>query len=160
MTEASTADWSLDVAMAPDGAAGRIAANINKRGKRAFGVLKTTNEYVGVVRANEFELWERQQRAVHARGRVVPRHRGSRVEVSLVIPRRTRFLVGLFFALYLLVSLGIATQPPDPGVSAGEVVVSIVGAGVLVALFAAGARSQRADLRKFFERVFEDVAKI
>ena len=117
MTEAIRADWSLDLAMAPDGAAGRIAANINKRGKRAFGVLKTTNEYVGVVRANEFELWERQQRAVHARGRVVPRHRGSRVEVSLVIPRRTRFLVGLFFALYLLVSLGIATQPPDPGVA-------------------------------------------
>jgi hypothetical protein len=155
-----TEDWSLDLAMAPDGAAGRIASNINRRSKRAFGVLKTTNEYVGVVRANEFELWERQQRAVHARGRVVPRHRGSRVEVSLLIPRRTRFLIGVFFALYLLVSLGIATQPPDPSVSAGETLVALAGAGVLVALFTAGARSQRADLRKFFERVFEDVAKL
>jgi hypothetical protein len=155
-----TEDWSLDLAIAPDGAIGRIGASINKRGKRAFGVLKTANEYVGVVRANEFELWERQQRAVHARGRVVARHRGSRVEVNLVVPRRTRFLLGLFFALYLLVSLGIATQPPDPGISVGEVVVSIVGAGVLVALFAAGARSQRSDLRRFFERVFEDVARI
>ena len=153
-------DLALDLAIAPDGAIGRIGASINKRGKRAFGVLKTANEYVGVVRANEFELWERQQRAVHARGRVVARHRGSRVEVNLVIPRRTRFLVGLFFALYLLVSLGIATQPPDPSISAGEVLVSIVGAGVLVALFAAGARSQRADLRKFFDRVFDDVAKV
>jgi hypothetical protein len=155
-----TDDWSLDLAIAPDGAAGRIAANINKRSKRAFGVLKTTNEYVGIVHAREFELWERQQRAVHARGRVVPRHRGSRVEVSLVIPRRTRFLVGLFFALYLLVSLGIATRPPDPSISAGEVLIAVAGAGVLVALFTAGARRQRADLRKFFERVFEDVARI
>ncbi|OLC56718.1 MAG: hypothetical protein AUH85_05375 [Chloroflexi bacterium 13_1_40CM_4_68_4] len=153
-------DLALDLAIAPDGAIGRIGASINKRGKRAFGVLKTANEYVGVVRANEFELWERQQRAVHARGRVVARHRGSRVEVNLVIPRRTRFLLGLFFALYLLVSLGIATQPPDPSVSAGEVLVSIAGAGVLAALFTAGARSQRADLRTFFERVFDGVARL
>ena len=153
-------DWSLDLAIAPDGAAGRIAANINKRGKRAFGVLKIANEYIGVVVAHEFEVWERQQRAVHARGRVVPRDRGSRVEVSLVVPRRTRFLIGLFFVLYVLVSLGIATQPPDPGISAGEAVVAIGGAGVLAALFFAGARRQRQDLRAFFDRIFEDVARI
>ena len=153
-------DWSLDLAIAPDGAAGRIAANINKRGKRAFGVLKIANEYIGVVVAHEFEVWERQQRAVHARGRVVPRHRGSRVEVSLVVPRRTRFLIGLFFVLYVLVSLGIATQPPDPGISPGEAAVAIGGAGVLAALFLAGARRQRQDLRAFFDRIFEDVARI
>ena len=160
MTDPSGADWSLDLAIAPDGAAGRIAANINKRGKRAFGVLKTANEYVGVVVEREFELWERQQRAIHARGRVIPRHRGSRVEVSMVVPRRTRILIGLFFALYAVASFGIATQSPDPSISAGEVLVSLAGAGVLVALFYVGARSQRADLQKFFERVFEDVARI
>jgi hypothetical protein len=153
-------DWSLDLAMAPDGAAGRIAANINRRGKRAFGVLKTANEYVGVVRANEFEVWERQKRAIHARGRVVPRHRGSRVEVTFMIPRRTRVLMGLFFVLYAVVALGIATQPPDPSVSAGEVLVAIAGAVVLIGLFGVGARSQRADLRSLIERIFEDVAKI
>jgi hypothetical protein len=153
-------DLTLDLAIAPDGAIDRISASINKRGRRAFGVLKTANEYVGVVREHEFELWERQQRAVHARGRVVPRHRGCRLEVSLIVPRRTRFLVGLFFALYALASVGIATQPPDPTITAGEVLVSLLGAVVLVALFAAGARSQRADLQRFFERVFEDVARI
>jgi hypothetical protein len=153
-------DWSLDLAMAPDGAAGRIAANINRRGKRAFGVLKTDNEYVGVVRANEFEVWEKQKRAIHARGRVVPRHRGSRVEVTFMIPRRTRVLMGLFFVLYAVVALGIATQPPDPSVSAGEVLVAIAGAVVLIGLFGVSARSQRADLRSLIERIFEDVAKI
>ena len=153
-------DWSLDLAMAPEGAAGRIAANINKRGKRAFGVLKTANEYVGVVRANEFEIWEKQKRAVHARGRVVPRHRGSRVEVRFMVTRLTRVLLVPFFALYALAALGIATQPPDPSVSAGEVAVAVAGAALLAALFTASARSQRADLRSFLERVFEDVAKI
>ena len=109
----------------------------NGGGLRAvdFGVLKTTNEYVGVVRANEFELWERQQRAVHARGRVVPRHRGSRVEVSLVIPRRTRFLVGLFFALAMsVVGLYVGDQGPFAGpydalvgACAGAGLIAIVG---------------------------------
>ncbi len=155
-----SSDWSLDLAIAPEGATARISANINKRGKRAFGVLKTANEYVGVVADREFEVWERQKRAVHARGRVVARSRGSRVDVRFTVPRRTRFLIGLFFVLYALVSLGIATQPPDPSVSAGEVLVSIVGAGVLVALFITGARSQRADLEGFFNRIFEGVARL
>ncbi len=144
-----SSDWSLDLAIAPEGATARISANINKRGKRAFGVLKTANEYVGVVADREFEVWERQKRAVHARGRVVARSRGSRVDVRFTVPRRTRFLIGLF-----------STQPPDPSVSAGEVLVSIVGAGVLVALFITGARSQRADLEGFFNRIFEGVARL
>jgi hypothetical protein len=150
----------LDLAIAPDGAVGRISTNINRRSKRAFGVLKTANEFVGVVVEREFEVWEKQKRAIHARGRVVPRDRGSRVEVTLAVPRRTQFLIGIFFVLYVLVSLGIATQPPDPSVSVGELIVSIAGAGALIALFIASARSQQADLRAFFERVFGDVARI
>jgi len=152
--------WSLDVAIAPDAAVSRISANINRRGKRAFGVLKTANEYIGVVAERDFEIWERQKRAIHARGRVIARSRGSRIEVAFVVPTWTRLLVGLFFFLYALVTVGIATQPPDPGVSVGELVIAVVGVAVLVTLFVIGARIQRADLEGFLERIFEDVAKI
>jgi hypothetical protein len=150
----------LDLAIAPEGATARIGANINKRGKRAFGVLKTENEYVGILTEREFEVWERQKRAVHAHGRVRARSRGSRVEVDFVIPFRIRILLGLFFVLYVLAALGIATQPPDPGVSLGEVLVGVAGLLVLCALFLWGARSQRADLEGFFERVFDGVARL
>jgi hypothetical protein len=152
--------WSLDLAIAPDGAIGRISANINKRGKRAFGVLKTANEYVGVVAEREFEVWERQKRAVHARGRVVARSRGSRLEVTFIVPLRTRVFLGLFFVLYVLAALGIATQPPEPGVSAGEALVAIAGAAVLATLFVTGARSQRADLEGFFDSAFAGVERL
>jgi hypothetical protein len=152
--------WSLDLAIAPEGAIGRISAHINRRGKRAFGVLKTANEYVGVVADHDFVIWERQKRAVRARGRVVARNRGTRLEVRFIVPLRTRALIGIFFVLYALVSLGIATQPPETSVSGGEALVALAGAGALVGLFVAGARSQRADLRAFLERVFEGVARL
>ena len=160
MSPAKDQVWSLDLAIAPEGARQRIAANINKRGKRAFGVLKTANEYVGVVADHEFEIWERQKRAVHARGRVVARHRGTRLEVSFVVPGRTRFLLGLFFVLYVLAALGIAMQPPEPSVTAGEIVVAVAGAVVLAVIFRLGARSQRGDLRALLERSFADVPRI
>lgn len=153
-------DWSLDLAIAPEGALARVSAAINRRGKRAFGVLKTANEYVGVVAEREFEIWERQTRAVHAHGWVTARQRGSRLDVSFVIPLRTRVLLGIFFALYLLVALGIATQPPEPNVSPAELLIAVVGAAVLVALFVAGARIQRAALKAFLERVFDGVGRI
>jgi hypothetical protein len=159
-TPSTNEAWSLEVAIAPEGALGRIAANINRRGKRAFGVLKTGNEFVGAVVASEFEIWERQTRAVHALGRVTSRHRGSRVEVRFVVPLRTRVLLGLFFVLYVLVALGIATQPPEPSVSPAELITAVAGAAVLVALFIASARSQRTELRAFLERLFDGVARL
>jgi hypothetical protein len=152
--------WSCDLAIAPQGALDRIAAGINRRGRRAFGVLKTTNEYVGFIGQDEFEIWERQKRAIHARGRVAPKTRGTRLEVEFVAPLRTRVLIALFFAMYAVVSIGIATQPPDPEVSLFELVVAAAGGVALVALFIAGARSQRADLRAFLERTFADVRRI
>jgi len=155
-----SSDWSLDLAIAPEGATARISAAINKRGKRAFGVLKTTNEFVGIVTDSEFEVWEKQKRAVHAHGQVRARSRGSRLDVRFIVPTWTRILLGIFFVLYLLVSLGIATQPPDPSVSLGELIVALVGVMVIAALFVASARSQRADLEAFLERVFDGVARL
>jgi len=155
-----TSTWSCDLAIAPHGALDRIAARINRRGRRAFGVLKTSNEYVGIVGAEDFEIWERQKRAIHARGRVAAQQRGTRLEVEFVAPLRTRVMIALFFILYALASVGIATQPPDPAVSLGELGVSAAGALALGALFIAGARSQRADLRGFLETTFDDVRRV
>ena len=150
----------LDLEIAPEGALGRISAGVNQRGKRAFGVLKTANEYVGVIAGQEFEIWERQKRAVHARGRVAARARGTRVEVTFMVPTRTRALVVIFFLLYALAAFGIANQPQDPSVSPMELLIAVAGAAVLAALFVAGARSQRADLRRFLEHMFEGVGRL
>src|SRR5437879_6321662 len=152
-----TPNWSCEVAIAPQGALDRVAARINRRGKRAFGVLKTENEYVGSIGDREFEIWERQKRAIHARVRVVPVQRGSRLEVEFIAPLRTRVLIVAIFVLYALAALGIASGPPDPAITGTELVIAAAGAAALVVLFMVGARSQRADLRGFLERIFADV---
>jgi hypothetical protein len=153
-------DWSADLAIAPDGALQRISAAINRPKKRAFGVFKTENEYVGFVHDNTFEIWERQGRAIHGQGVVRGRSGGSRVEVQLMIPRWTRVLVGVFFALYVLVAAGIATQPPRTEISVDEIAVTLAGAALLAGIFAAGAAQQRAGLRRFLERTFEELPRI
>ena len=153
-------EWSLDLAIAPDGAVQRIGAAINRPKKRAFGVLKTGNEYVGFIRDDTFEIWERQGRAIHGRGTVRGRRGGSRVEMRLPLRRLTKVLVVLFFALYALVAAGIATQPPRPEVSVEEVVITAAGAVLLAAIFATGAARQRADLQRFLERTFSDVPRL
>lgn len=153
-------DWSLELAIAPDGAIQRIAAAINLPKKRAFGIFKTNDEYIGFVREDMFEIWERQGRAIHAFGHVRGRRGGSRIEVGLRLPERTKVLIAVFFALYVVVSAGIATQPPALDVSLEDVAIALVGAAVLVAIFAASAAQQRAHLRGFLERVFADVKRI
>jgi len=153
-------DWSLDLAIAPDGARQRIAAALNRPKKRAFGVLKTQNEYVGFIREDTFEIWERQGRAIHALGTIRGRRGGSRVETRFVLPSFRKLLVGLFFALYALVAAGIATQPPGTDISAPEIVIALAGAGLLAAIFAASAEKQRTDLRRFLDGIFKDVPRI
>jgi hypothetical protein len=152
--------WSLDVQIAPDGALQRIAAAINRPKKRAFGLLKMENEYVGFIRGDDFEIWERQRRAIHGLGSVRGRRGGSRIAVRLVLPRRTRALVGIFFALYALVAAGIATQPPKTELSIADAAIALAGAAVLAAIFVASAAQQRAELRRFLERTFSDVPRI
>jgi hypothetical protein len=152
--------WSLDIAIAPDGALQLVASAINRPKKRAFGVLKTENEYVGFVLDDGFEIWERSGRAVHARGSVRARRGGTRVEVHFALPRFTQVLVGLFFVLYALAAAGIATQPPATEVSAVEIGIALAGAGLLAALFAFGAARQRADLSRFLGRTFTDVPRV
>jgi len=152
-----THEWSRDVAIAPDGALQRIAAGINRPKKRAFGVLKTENEYVGFIRDDTFEIWERRRRTVHAFGRVRGRHGGSRVEVRLAIPARTVWLLVVFFVLYALVAAGIAANRPETRAVWEDIAVAGAGALVLLVVFGAGVRRQRSDLYAFVERLFRDV---
>jgi hypothetical protein len=153
------ADWSLDIAIAPEAALPRVSSSINLPKKRAFGVLKTQPEYVGVIQGSDFEIWERQQRAVHAFGQVRGIHGGSRIELRFFLPPRTRILLAVFFVLYVIAALGIASNRAD-GLSGGDVVL-VVGASLLVALlFAVAAQRQRTHLRSFIERLFVDDPRI
>ena len=152
--------WSLEVAIAPDGALQRIAGAINLPKKRSFGIFKLEKEFLGFIREDTFEIWERQGRAVHGFGQIRARRGGSRIDVRLQLQVRTKILVGIFFALYIAVAVGIATQPPATEVSAEDLGIALVGLAVLAGFFAASAAQQRADLRRFIERVFSDVARI
>ena len=153
-------EWTIDLAIAPPSALGRIASAINRRPKRMFGILKTENEYVGNVQDEEFEVWERRQRAVRLRGRVQARTGGTRMELRLVLPLRTRILIGLFFGLYIVVAIGIASRPPETVLSAGEMLTAVAGAVVLALIFLAAAERQRRDLRAFVESLFADVTRL
>lgn len=150
-------DWVLDLGIAPDAALMRITGAINRPKKRAFGIFKNENEYVGVVASGEFEIWERQQRAVHALGSISGRPGGSRLEVRFGVGRRTPVLIVLFFVLYTAAALGISQLGQDPTLSAAEFAVAAAGAAMLAALFAAAAIRQRADLRAFIEGTFADL---
>jgi len=155
-----SAEWTIDLAIAPPSALGRIASAINRRPKRMFGILKTENEYVGNVEDEEFEVWERRQRAVRLRGRVQARAGGTRMELRLVLPLRTRILIGLFFGLYIVVAIGIASRPPETVLSAGEMLTAVAGAVVLALIFLAAAERQRRDLRAFVDSLFTDVTRL
>jgi len=153
-------DWSLNVAIAPAGAMAKIASAINRPKRRAFGVLKTENEFVGFIHDDTFEIWERQKRAIHGRGTVRGRRGGSRIEMRIAPRGVTKVLVGVFFALYALVAAGIATQPPRSEIGIEEIAISLVGAALLAAIFAASAAQQRADLQRFLERTFSEVPRL
>ena len=147
-------DLVLDVPIAPEGALLRLAAAINQRPKRAFGVLKTQNEFVGAIAEQRFEVWERRQRAIHAVGEARPRRGGTRVEVDFRLSPVARVLLGAFIVLYALVSAGIASQPPDAEISSSEVLIATLGAMVVAALFYGAAQRQRRDLADFLSAVF------
>jgi hypothetical protein len=149
-------DWLVDVGVAPEAALARLEAALNQRPKRAFGVLKTQNEFIGAIAQDRFEVWERRQRAVHAVGLVRPKRGGTRIEARFVIPPLTRGLLVAFFVLYVVVVLGIASQPPDRALSAQELVIAASGALLTAVLFYGAARRQRADLAHFLETIFTE----
>jgi protein-S-isoprenylcysteine O-methyltransferase Ste14 len=73
---------------------------------------------------------------------------------------RTRTLIVLFFGLYFVVAIGIATQPPETALSAEEMLIAVAGAVVLAVIFLAAAEWQRRDLRAFVEGLFTDATRL
>jgi hypothetical protein len=148
------------VAVAPEGAFARLSAAINRPKKRALGVFKLESEFVGIVRSGEFEIWERREHAIHAIGRMRGRRGGTRIDVRFVLTPRARVLGAAFFGLYALLAVGFALQPGDPGRTATNVFVLVLGAATVAGIFIAGTRKQRADLRSFIDRLFADLPRI
>lgn len=151
-------DEVLEVPIAPAAALARIERSINRREKRLFGIVKTKQEYVGQVFDKGFEVWERQQRAVHLVGLVHGRRGGTRIELRYTLAPVTRVVTVAFFVLYLVGTLGLSLRDPDPAVSMAEVVAIVVGALVLAGGFLYFARRQRAALAAFIARLFSEPA--
>jgi hypothetical protein len=151
-------DLSFDLALSPERVLARIAAATNQRPKRALGVLKTHNEYVGWTGRERFEVWERSQRAVHAIGRVAGSPERTRVEIRLVVPGLTKALLAIFFGLYVVVAAGIALQAPERAISIDEVAIAGAGAAALAVFFVNASRRQRSDLRAFLEATLADAS--
>jgi hypothetical protein len=149
----------LDVGIAPAGALMRVAGAINRRPKRALGIFKTENEYVGRVWDDGFEIWERRQRAVHASGRVRARHGGTRVELRFVVPAVTRLLIVLFFGLYAAAAAGIGLRN-DGALSVEDLTIAGLGAASVGLVFVLAAGRQRADLRRFMQGLFAELPRI
>ena len=143
--------------MAPEAAVQRIARSINLPKKRLFGLLKTTREYVGVVDGLDFEIWERQGRAIHAVGRIRAVRGGGRVETRFMVTPRTRVLLLVFYVLYTLGAFGVAVRG-DQGLSVTSLAIAIAGSLVLTATFALGARQQREQLRAFVADLYRDLS--
>ena len=152
-------DFTLDVAIAPDAAVIRVKSAINRPKKRVLGVLKVRSEYVGVVEGRAFEIWERQQRAVHAFGEVTGIRGGGRIAVRFFLPPRTRVLLAVFFVLYAIAAIGITSRDPE-GVSPLDVFLVAVAALVIAGVFTLAALRQRADLRAFVEEIFAGTPRV
>jgi hypothetical protein len=143
--------------MAPDAAVARVRDAINRRPKRVLGLLKVEREYVGVVGGKAFEIWDRRDHAIHAVGRVRGQRGGTRIETAFTLSRRTRALLLLLFAAYVLAVVGIVQLPEERPAPVPPVVVAFAGALVLTGGFLINARRQRSSLRQFVSGLFADV---
>lgn len=145
-----------DIAVAPEALAIRLRTAINRRPKRMFGVLKVSAQWVGVVSGTEFIVWEKQQHATRATGRIRGRRGGSRVEADITLTRRTRMLAVVFFGLFAVAAIGILAREGGLGFGPGGLAVAALGALVTLSLFWSAALRQRAALRAFLNEIFKE----
>jgi len=143
-----------EVDVAPEALMGRLRAIVNHQPKRIFGVLKVGPHWVGSLSADEFVVWEKQQHATRAEGRIRRRRGGSRVEAHIGVTRRTRILTVVFFLLFVVGAIGILAREGSLGLAPTGFTVAAVGAVVTLTLFWASALRQRAALRAFLNEVF------
>jgi hypothetical protein len=148
--------YVFEVDVAPEALSARLRTAINKQPKRMFGVLKVSSHWVGAISGNEFAVWEKQQHATRAEGRIRGRRGGSRIEVRIGVTRRAQFLVAVLLILFFAASLGILTREGSLGLGPTGLGVAALGAVVTLTVFWSAALSQRAALRRFLNQVFRE----
>ena len=117
-------------------------------------MLKVSDHWVGVVSGTQFVVWEKQQHATRAEGRIRGRRGGSRIEAHIGVTRRTRILTVVLLVLFLVAAAGILGREGSLGLTPAGLTVAAVGAVVTLTLFWASALRQRAALRAFLNGVF------
>jgi hypothetical protein len=146
--------YVLEVDIAPEALTARLRAIVNHQPKRLFGVLKVGPHWVGTISGDAFVVWEKQQHATRAEGRIRKRRGGSRVEAHIGVTRRTRILTIVFFLLFVVGAVGILAREGSLGLAPAGLTVAALGALVTLSLFWASALRQRAALRAFLNEVF------
>lgn len=145
----------IEVPVAPEALASRLRSRLNQRPKRVLGILKVSDEWIGVVHGNnQFAVWERRQHAMRAEGRIRGVRGGSRVEARIALTRRSAVMMVLFFVLFFVGAIGILSQPEGLGISPATLVIAVLaGFGTLLG-FWIGSLRRRAALRAFLADVF------
>jgi hypothetical protein len=151
-----TEDLVIDVPLAPEALASRLRSRLNQRPKRAFGILKVSDEWIGVVHGNSFAVWERRQHAMRADGRIRGVRGGSRVEARIALTRRSALMMAIFFVLFAVGAVGILSQPEGLGISPATLVIALLAGFGTLLVFWVGSLRQRAALRAFLADVFRD----
>lgn len=147
-------DLVMDVPIAPEALANRLRARLNQRPKRVLGVLKVSDEWIGVVHGNQFAVWERRQHAMRAEGRIRGVRGGSRVEARIALTRRSSLMMVIFFVLFAVGAVGILSQPEGLGISPATLVLAVLAGFGTLLVFYVGSLRQRAALRAFLADAF------
>jgi heme/copper-type cytochrome/quinol oxidase subunit 3 len=127
---------------------------MNRRAKRLFGLLRVESEFIGYIRDDTFEVWDRYRHAVHAYGHVKGRRGGTRIELSASLTQRTVVFMALFFALYAVAAVELGSDSPVGLLPA--LLIAVAGALVTAGIFVASARSQKAQLGRFVRGIFRE----
>lgn len=147
-------DLVIEISVAPEALASRLRSRLNQRPKRVLGVLKVSDEWIGVVHGNEFAVWERRQHAMRAQGRIRGVRGGSRVEARIALTRRSSVMMVIFFVLFAVGAVGILSQPEGLGISPATLVLAVLAGFGTLLVFYVGSLRQRAALRAFLADVF------
>lgn len=145
--------YAREVAAAPEAVEATLRGAINRPARRALGVLKVSDEWVGAVAAKEFVVWERRGHATRAHGRIRGRRGGTRVEVEIAVTRRTYVLTVILFALFAVASWGLLAREEGMGFTPGGIAVAVAGGLVTLAFFWTSSLRQAAALRRFLDGV-------
>lgn len=147
-------DLVIEIPVAPEALASRLRTRLNQRPKRVLGVLKVSDEWIGVVHGSEFAVWERRRHAMRAQGRIRGVRGGSRVEARIALTRRSTALMVIFFVLFGVGAVGILSRPEGLGITPATLFLAVLaGFGTLLG-FWIGSLRQRAALRAFLADVF------